>query len=274
MPIRILLLLLSTPIAFIEPTNAAPVRVEPDTYNYEENSVKQIKVRGRYGRYITFTGKTTNTYRGMPGNCRSVSYPGPYGKTQSIRTFCTQGTPGGTENRTYKYELDCEDLTFDRKGDSEGGIINKGWMNIEEDPVANAVAKKYCPIINKLRLDGEEESVSFYVHRAFQKFSNQDYKGAISDNTKAIKINPDYWKAYNNRGSVKYELKDYSGAISDYNKAIEINPDYWKAYTNRGIAKELNNDLKGACDDWRKASRLGGKSTPFGIKLSIANKCD
>ena len=58
----------------------------------------------------------------------------------------------------------------------------------------------------------------------------EDYNGAISDYTKAIEINPNYAKAYYNRGLTKRNLKDFNGAISDYTKAIEINPNYAKAY--------------------------------------------
>ena len=58
------------------------------------------------------------------------------------------------------------------------------------------------------------------------KYDKQNYKGAIQDFTKAIELNPNYTKAYNNRGFAKAELQDYRGAIQDYNKAIEINPNY------------------------------------------------
>ena len=63
-----------------------------------------------------------------------------------------------------------------------------------------------------------------YFNRIWNKGEIQDYYGAISDYTKAIEINPQY---YNNRQN----LKDYYGAISDYTKAIEIKPK--RKYYNR-----------------------------------------
>ena len=60
-----------------------------------------------------------------------------------------------------------------------------------------------------------------------------------------------------NRGCAKFKNGDYQGAISDNNKAIDINPEYAAAYRMRGINKELLGDLKGACDDWRKAADFG-----------------
>ena len=41
---------------------------------------------------------------------------------------------------------------------------------------------------------------------------------------------------YNNRGLAYAEQGDYQQAISDYNLAIQINPQYAKAYGNRGNA--------------------------------------
>ena len=59
------------------------------------------------------------------------------------------GTPGGVERRSFRYQLDCKDLTFDRKGDYSG-FGNKGWMSVGEDPTAQAVADRYCPIIDSV----------------------------------------------------------------------------------------------------------------------------
>ena len=52
-----------------------------------------------------------------------------------------------------------------------------------------------------------------------------NYKGAIADYDKAIKLDPKYISAYYNRGLAKYDLKDYEGASSDFDKANELNPE-------------------------------------------------
>ena len=61
---------------------------------------------------------------------------------------------------------------------------------------------------------------------------------------------------YFKRGLEKTKNGDDYGAISDYTKAIEINPNYYQAYGNRGIYKKAIGDLKGACSDWRKTDSL------------------
>ena len=134
-------------------------------HNYRPSSVRQQKVRGSYGRYISFVGTTLNEYAGTPARYNPGS-PGrrvcntTYGfNNQNKTTTCQQvgyvapsytpGTPGGVERRSFRYQLDCKDLTFDRKGDTSG-FGNKGWMGVDNDPTAQAVADRYCTAIDSV----------------------------------------------------------------------------------------------------------------------------
>ena len=138
-------------------------------YNYRANSVRQQMVRGSYGRYISFVGTTLNEYAGTPARYNPGS-PGrrvcntTYGfNNQNKTTTCQQvgyvapsytpGTPGGVERRSFRYQLDCKDLTFDRKGDYSG-FGNKGWMKVSTDPTAQAVADRYCATIDSVPKQG------------------------------------------------------------------------------------------------------------------------
>ncbi len=60
---------------------------------------------------------------------------------------------------------------------------------------------------------------------------------AIKDYDKAIELNPQYAKAYNNRGKAKAKLGRNEEAIKDYDKAIELNPQLAEAYNNREKSK-------------------------------------
>jgi len=84
-----------------------------------------------------------------------------------------------------------------------------------------------------------------------------EHKSAISDFTTAIKLDPDYPAAYNNRGVAYGNLGEHRSAISDYTTAIKLDPDYADAYKNRGIAK-VNAGLS-YCSDFKKACELGIK---------------
>ena len=103
------------------------------------------------------------------------------------------------------------------------------------------------------------ESEDFYFELGNQKLDLQDYKGAISDFTKAIGINPKDGDSYYNRGFAKENLEDYEGAISDYTKAIKINPEDGDIYYNRGIAKVNLEDFEGAISDYTKAIKINSK---------------
>lgn len=59
---------------------------------------------------------------------------------------------------------------------------------------------------------------------------------AISHYERAIELDPQYAKAYNNRGGVHLALGQYTEAISNFNRAIELDPEYGSAYHNRANA--------------------------------------
>ena len=66
---------------------------------------------------------------------------------------------------------------------------------------------------------------------------------------KAIKEDPKCCSYYNTRGVVKEMAEDYNGAISDYTTAIKLCPDYVKAYDNRGnLYRRMNNGILAAAD--------------------------
>ena len=52
----------------------------------------------------------------------------------------------------------------------------------------------------------------------------------------AIQLNPEYAKAYHNRGFLYHQIGELEKAIEDYDKAIELYSDYALAYYSRGMA--------------------------------------
>ncbi|NJK33974.1 MAG: tetratricopeptide repeat protein, partial [Oscillatoriales cyanobacterium SM2_2_1] len=93
-----------------------------------------------------------------------------------------------------------------------------------------------------------------------------NYRGAIDCRSEAIRLNPDYARAYYNRALAKSDLGDKEGAIADYSEAIRLNPDHAYAYNNRGVAKYELGDKEGAISDLREAARLNqqqGKTSDY-----------
>ena len=109
-----------------------------------------------------------------------------------------------------------------------------------------------------------------YFYRAYNKYKNVDYYGAISDYTKAIELNPDApfnHLSYHQRGMAKLVLRDYYGAISDFTKAIELNPNDNLSYYSRGLAKAMLKNYYGACEDAKKSERLGDSNASELIEM-------
>jgi len=94
-----------------------------------------------------------------------------------------------------------------------------------------------------------------YFQRAYNRPEN-DLAGKITDYSEAIRLNPEYQMAYNNRGVARYMSADLSGAIADYNEAIRLNPNDSLAYNNRGTARRNRGDKIGAIEDFTEAIRL------------------
>lgn len=115
--------------------------------------------------------------------------------------------------------------------------------------------------------DNLQQEAATFFNSGNEKYKNGDVKGAISDYDKAIEMNPDYYKAYNNRAIIETtELKNDTAALKDFDKAIEINPEYADAYLGRGTVKFNFKNLEGACKDWQKAHELGNIQASVQIK--------
>lgn len=62
---------------------------------------------------------------------------------------------------------------------------------------------------------------------------------------------------YFDRGLSKFELRDYRGAIADFSKLIKIRPEESSVYYNRGISRLRLNRLDSGCLDLSRAGELG-----------------
>ena len=73
---------------------------------------------------------------------------------------------------------------------------------------------------------------------------------------RALRINPTFASALSNRGGVKLSRGDAAGAVRDFTQALESDPRIWGAYTNRALAYTTLKQHENAITDLRRALRM------------------
>jgi len=99
-------------------------------YSYKKSSLYKYENKGK--KYIVFTG--TSLYLPCFSIEDTICYP------KLIRSTMAHFGDINKRKLVWEYELDCNEETFNRKGDN----VHK-WMQIWVDPTAVAIAEKYCP---------------------------------------------------------------------------------------------------------------------------------
>jgi tetratricopeptide (TPR) repeat protein len=95
-----------------------------------------------------------------------------------------------------------------------------------------------------------------FNNRARARNTKGDLEGALRDISAAIRFKPDFAVAFYNRGNGRRDKGDLEGALQDFSEAIRLQPDYADAFYKRGLARRDKGDLKGALQDYSEAIRL------------------
>ena len=80
---------------------------------------------------------------------------------------------------------------------------------------------------------------------------------ALDDYNRALRLDPHFAGAYNNRGALFGRQGRYDCAAADFQAAIDNDPLFSEAMLNLGLAKLDIGDMQAACMSWQAASRLG-----------------
>lgn len=142
----------------------------------------------------------------------------------------------------------------------------------EEDTLANLVLISQVKVILKdfrealsdtnraLKMDPSCAS-ALYV-RGDIKANQGDFAASLADFEAALSLKPTDAVLLTNVGLVKSRLKDYAGAIEHLTKAAELNPKNVKVWIGRAQAKKEMNDLTGAQEDYNKCLELEPENVP------------
>jgi len=130
-------------------------------------------------------------------------------------------------------------------------------LSVTPTPQADqaTVEQKVAQVAAEPAVTDSQLSAQDYFERAYQSLET-DPDRAIADYTEAIRLNPHYAEAYNNRAIARDNKGDYDGAIADYTEALRLRPDDADTYYNRGHSYRVKGDPDRAIADYTEAIRL------------------
>ncbi|RCK66898.1 Small glutamine-rich tetratricopeptide repeat-containing protein 2 [Candida viswanathii] len=90
--------------------------------------------------------------------------------------------------------------------------------------------------------------------------AQKDYPEAISKYTEAIALDPTNVVYLSNRAAAHSSYQKHDKAVEDAEKAIKLNPEFSKAYSRLGLAKYALGDAKGAMEAYKKGLDAEGEN--------------
>ena len=167
---------------------------------------------------------------------------------------------GNVKEAKRLYKAAIEDVTRAIEMDSE-----------DADPYNNrGVAKFSLGESKSSRANVKKVKKAQHLYEAKVKKAQRLYEAAIADYTQAIRINPKYADAYENRGGARSHLGEfasdrgeveeaqelYKAAVEDYTQVVKINPEDADTYNDLATAKCKLGDIEFAHGAAEKAQKL------------------
>jgi tetratricopeptide (TPR) repeat protein len=98
-------------------------------------------------------------------------------------------------------------------------------------------------------------AAAIYSWRAGAYGKNGEFAKGMSDAREAIRLNPQYFNGYNERGIIYRRIGNPDQAISSFDTAIHLNPTFARAYNNRANAYSDKGEYNQAIRDYSEAIR-------------------
>jgi tetratricopeptide (TPR) repeat protein len=133
------------------------------------------------------------------------------------------------------------------------------WCNGDDHATPDLMIKGCTALIRSKKFSGQDLAIAF-TNRGSAYDDKRDEDRAIADYDEAIRLNPRFSAAFNNRGTTyRDDKRNAIRAIADYDEAIRINPKFADAYNNSGIALDNLGNRDRAQADYSSAIRFDPK---------------
>ncbi|MEN8211970.1 MAG: tetratricopeptide repeat protein [Thermodesulfobacteriota bacterium] len=109
----------------------------------------------------------------------------------------------------------------------------------------------------------------YKLARHFQKQNRHEI--AVEELLKVLKIDPEYFNAYNALGVSYDHLKQHDLAIDAYRAALKINQELDYVYNNIGYSNLLKGNTEAAAKAFEKAIAINGHNKIYQNNLALAN---
>ena len=103
----------------------------------------------------------------------------------------------------------------------------------------------------------KEAGVDLLLRQSGEKYRNKDWHTVVRLTSLAIKKAPGNYRAFTIRAAAFIQTSRFQEALADSNEAVRLNPSFGLAYNNRGSALEHMGKLEEAMVDYRVGCLLG-----------------
>ncbi len=111
---------------------------------------------------------------------------------------------------------------------------------------------------------------AIYSWRASAYGQKGEFGKAMTDANESIRLNPNYFNGYNERGIIYRRSGNLDQAISSLNTAIRLNPNFVRAYNNRANAYADKGEYNQAIRDYSEAIRRQDRTMQSDFYLNRA----
>ncbi|MBI1259188.1 MAG: hypothetical protein GC204_17090, partial [Chloroflexi bacterium] len=93
--------------------------------------------------------------------------------------------------------------------------------------------------------------LSARFERALERRRGGDDLGAFEDYSEIVRMDPEFYKAYNNRAELYFTRSQFERALDDYAQATKLRPDYTMAQVGEALTLHALGRVEGALRLWK-----------------------